>query len=144
MKTIALSILLLYRLEMPEMLTPVKIDWKRLTDVSFARKLNKEVSMYFLYPTFGPAVKSLEGKEVQIRGYMIPVDENIYFISSQPMAACFFCGGSGPESIIELQLLNKRQRFKTDEIRNVRGKLRLNRADIAHLNYILEGVQIVD
>ena len=100
--------------------------------------------MYFLYPTFGPAVKSLEGKEVQIKGYMIPVDENIYVISSQPMAACFFCGGSGPESIIELQFSNKRQKFKTDEIRTVKGKLRLNPADIEHLNYILEGVQIVD
>ena len=125
---------------------PLQIDWKRLRDVRFTRKFNQELSMYFLYPTFGPSVNALQGKEVSIRGYMIPVDENddIYVISAKPMAACFFCGGAGPESIIELQFRKKKQRFRTDEVLTVRGKLALNANDVDHLNYILKDAEVVE
>lgn len=126
--------------------SPLLINWKKLSDVEFARKLNKEVNMYFLYPTFGPTVKALQGKEIQIKGYIIPVDENenVYVVSAQPMAMCFFCGGSGPESIMELQFKNKKLRFKTDEVRTVKGILQLNPSDIEHLNYILKNAEVVE
>ncbi|GGH53976.1 DUF3299 domain-containing protein [Dyadobacter endophyticus] len=125
---------------------PLQISWKRLTDVQFTRKLNKELGMHFLYPAFGPSVNALQGKEISIRGYMIPVDENdnIYVISAKPMAACFFCGGAGPESIMELQFRKKKQRFRTDEVLTVRGRLVLNASDIDHLNYILKDAEVID
>ncbi|MBO9615865.1 MAG: DUF3299 domain-containing protein [Dyadobacter sp.] len=125
---------------------PITINWKRLTDVRFTRKLNRELSMYFLYPTFGPSVNALQGKEISIRGYMIPVDENdhIYVISAKPMAACFFCGGAGPESIIELQFRKKKQRFRTDEVLTVRGRLILNADNVDHLNYILKDAEVIE
>lgn len=102
--------------------------------------------MYFLYPTFGPSVNALQGKEISIRGYMIPVDENdnLYVISAKPMAACFFCGGAGPESIIELQFRKKKQRFRIDEVVTVSGKLLLNANDVDHLNYILKDAAVTD
>ena len=122
------------------------IDWEKLTDVRFTKKLNKDVSMYFLYPTFGQTVRNLQNKEIQIKGYMIPVDEteNVYVLSSQPMAACFFCGGAGPESIMELQFKNRRRKFRTDEVKTVRGMLQLNNSDIEHLNYILKNAEVVE
>lgn len=125
---------------------PLQISWKRLADVQFTRKLNKELSMYFLYPTFGLSVIALQGKDISIRGYMIPVDENdnVYVISAKPMAACFFCGGAGPESIMELQFRKKKQRFRTDEVLTVRGKLVLNANDVDHLNYILKDAEVID
>lgn len=125
---------------------PLQISWKRLADVQFSRRLNKELSMYFLYPTFGPSVNALQGKEISIRGYIIPVDENdnIYVISAKPMAACFFCGGAGPESIMELQFRKKKLRFRTDEVRTVTGKLILNTNDVDHLNYILKDAAVAD
>ncbi len=146
MKAILSAFVMLYTTLSMQTNTPVPINWKRLTDVKFDRKFNKEVSMYFLYPTFGPAVNSLKDKEIQIRGYMIPVDEenNIYVISAQPMAMCFFCGGAGPESIIELQLKNKKLRFKTDTVKTVRGKLLPNPDDVEHLNYILKDAEVID
>lgn len=125
---------------------PLQISWKRLADVRFTRKLNKELSMYFLYPTFGLSVNALQGKEISIRGYMIPVDENdnIYVISAKPMAACFFCGGAGPESIMELQFRKRKQRFRTDEVLTVRGRLALNANDVDHLNYILTDAEVIE
>jgi hypothetical protein len=146
MKTLLLAVMLFPVLPAWVGTAPVAITWKQLSDVRFARKFNKELSMYFLYPTFGPTVRQLEGKQIQIRGYMIPVDPdaNIYVISAQPMSMCFFCGGAGPESIAELQFRNKGLRFKTDAVKTVRGRLKLNGEDVEHLNYILEGAEVVE
>jgi hypothetical protein len=140
------AILLIPLLAFTFRIEPLQISWKRLSDVRFNRRLNKELSMYFLYPTFGPSVNALQGKEISIRGYMIPVDENdnLYVISAKPMAACFFCGGAGPESIIELQFRKKKQRFRTDEVVTVSGKLLLNTNDVDHLNYILKDAAVTD
>lgn len=117
----------------------IPITWKTLSDVRFTKRKNEEVGMYFLYPTFGDKVKALKGKTVKIKGYMIPIDEEgrTFVLSEQPMAMCFFCGGAGPESIIELEFRKNNLRFKTDEVRTISGKLQLNPKDINHLNYIL-------
>lgn len=122
------------------------ITWKTLADVKYRKELNEEYELYFMYPTFGPKVRSLDGKRISIKGYMIPVDEygRRYVISAKPMAQCFFCGGAGPESLIELQLKKNGLRFKTDEIRTVTGILTLNARDVDHLNYILKGVEVAD
>lgn len=100
--------------------------------------------MFFLYPEFGDKVKALEGKEIEIRGYMIPVNltENVYVLSAYPIAACFFCGSSGPESIIQLKLKQPR-RFMTDEIWTVKGILKLNADNLEELNYILQHTEPV-
>lgn len=123
---------------------PQTIGWKDLQDVRFKKKFNKQENMFFLYPEFGERVKALEGKEIQIRGYMIPVDpsENVFVLSANPMAACFFCGGSGPESIIQLKLKQPR-RFTTDEIWTVRGTLKLNTDNLEELNYVLINTETV-
>ncbi len=124
----------------------VAITWDTLTDITYTRKFNKQEEMYFMYPTFGDKVKALQGKTVSIKGYMIPVDETgeMYVISAKPMAQCFFCGGSGPESLIELDFRKKGRRFKTDEIRTIKGVLKLNPEDVEHLNYILTAVEVVN
>lgn len=122
----------------------ILISWKMLSDVKYKQRFNEEYELYFMYPSFGPKVRSLEGKLISIRGYMIPVDEygRRYVISAKPMAQCFFCGGAGPESLIELEFKKKGQRFKTDEIRTVSGVLRLNGSDVEHLTYILTRVEV--
>ena len=124
--------------------TPTTITWTDLKDVRFRKKYNEEVGMVFLYPSFGPKVKALSGKELIIKGYTIPINtEGTYVISQYPMAQCFFCGGAGPESMIELRL-KKKKRFKTDEIHIFKGKLRLNPDNIEELNYIFEEAELVD
>ncbi|MCU0324069.1 MAG: DUF3299 domain-containing protein [Spirosomaceae bacterium] len=122
------------------------ITWKTLKDVRFQNKFFKDLGEYLLFPTFGESVKKLEGKSVSIRGYMIPVDvnEGLYVISALPMSSCFFCGGSGPETIIEVNFKNKKMRFKTDEVRTIKGILKLNDSEIEHMNYILNTAELVE
>ncbi|MBK9933311.1 MAG: hypothetical protein IPP05_04030 [Cytophagaceae bacterium] len=58
------------------------------------------------------------------------------------MASCFFCGGSGPESIVQLNF-SKKNRFNTDQVITVKGKLRLNADNVDDLNYILDDASLV-
>lgn len=120
------------------------VTWNDLADVKFNPKLNKDIGEYFLYPTFGKKVQALENKQIEIKGYMIPisVEENILIISQKPMASCFFCGGSGPESAIQVKM-KKPIKFKTDQIATIRGTFRLNADNIEELNYILEQAEVV-
>jgi len=122
------------------------ITWKTLKDVRFQNKFFKDLGEYLLFPTFGESVKKLDGKSVSIRGYMIPVDvnEGLYVISALPMSSCFFCGASGPETVVEVNFKNKKMRFKTDEIRTIKGILKLNDSEIEHMNYIFNSAELVE
>jgi len=54
------------------------------------------------------------------------------------MASCFFCGGSGPETVAELRLHPKSiRRYATDEILSFKGTLMLNEKNSESLNYVI-------
>lgn len=115
--------------------------WSVFAKTRFVEKLNREFGMYFLYPNFPPELKALEGKEVTITGFYIPLEvgnSNLAVVSKFPMAECFFCGGAGPESIAVAYLKKKpTRRIKTDEIVTIKGVLKLNEDDVEDLNFIL-------
>ncbi len=118
-----------------------ELTWHTLQDVSFSKKYVQELDVYFWQPAFGPSVKALEGKEVYITGYVIPVDydENFYVVSRWPYANCYFCGGGGPESVCDLRFPGKNRTYQTDERLTFKGKLKLNSNDVYQMNYILDG-----
>ena len=119
-----------------------ELTWQVLSDVEFTDVYLEELDAYYWMPEFGPQVIAAEGKEFYITGYMIPVDvdEDFYVLSRFPFANCFFCGGAGPESVIDLRFPNREKRtYQTDDRLTFRGKLRLNADDVYQMNYILEG-----
>ena len=119
-----------------------ELTWQALSDVEFKDVYLEELDAYYWMPTFGPQVMAAEGKEFFITGYMIPVDvdEDFYVLSRYPFANCFFCGGAGPESVIDLRFPGKSERaYQTDDRLSFRGTLRLNADDAYQMNYILEG-----
>ena len=123
-----------------------EITWLTLTDVKFSRKYFEEVDEYLFYPEFGASVKALEGQEVYLQGYMFPIapEENNFILSRYPFASCFFCGASGPESIVELMLKPGHPKFQMDQTVTIQGKLRLNQDDIDYCNYILEEAEVYE
>lgn len=123
---------------------PAKVTWEMLRDVTFKKKWYPEESIYMLYPTFGPSVSKLDGKEITIKGYLVPVDveSNQFVLSAFPYSQCFFCGGGGPESVMALKLKKPGRRFKTDEVQTFKGTLKLNASDIYELNYILQNAEV--
>ena len=95
-----------------------ELTWQTLSDVEFTDVYLEELDAYYWMPAFGPQVMAAEGKEFFITGYMIPVDvdEDFYVLSRYPFANCFFCGGAGPESVIDLRFPGKSERaYQTDD-----------------------------
>lgn len=124
----------------------IKITWEILKDVKFVDKWSKEFESYYSVAQFGENIKKYEGKEVILRGYIIPVDivQDYYVLSANPYSSCFFCGQSGPESVVELQMKKSYSGLKMDQVLTFKGKLRLNSDDIHQLYYILENAEIVE
>jgi len=116
------------------------IGWNDLKDVRYTDPANPELAGDPLHqvPHFGPEVKALAGKEVEIRGYMLPltVDNKLYILSQYPFTECFFCGGAGKETVIELKL-KKESKFDIDESIVMQGTFRLNDNPL-ELSYVLE------
>ncbi len=127
-------------------LSPEKVTWEMLRDVTFAKKWFEAEQVYMLYPTFGPDVKKLDSKEIAITGYVIPrdLDAGLYVLSAFPFSACFFCGGAGQESVMTLNFKKNTRKFKTDERLTFKGTMKLNADDIYELNYILDNAEVAN
>lgn len=123
----------------------IKITWETLSDVTFADKWSKKEEAYYYHPTFGASVKALDGQEIIIKGYFLPINprEGLYILSYNSFANCFFCGNAGPESIIALNDFENKHDLRMDEIVVVKGKLRLNADDIYECNYVLDDAEIL-
>ncbi len=121
------------------------ITWKTLTDVKFTEKYVEKYQDWFLFPNFGPTVKSLDGQKVAIKGYVIPIDleEGLYALSAFPFAACFFCGAAGPESVMTLNIKQAKRKYNTDDVVTFKGVMRLNDSNIEDFNYILDNAEEV-
>ena len=116
-----------------------KLTWYDLADVTYNRTYNEDYGTFLLVPKFGNFIKSFEGKKITIKGYFLDITGKgtLTLLSKRPMASCFFCGGSGPETVIEVYFKNK-PTFKTDQVIEITGTLRLNTDDLERCSYILE------
>lgn len=123
-----------------------KIDWSILSDVKFRQKLIKKYNSSYLIPKFGKQPMVYEGKEVLLSGYLIPLsaDFSQLVLPKSPYASCFFCGQSGPETVVELELSPdvKTRRYRMDDYVEVKGILHLNRADVRSLPYKVTQAQV--
>lgn len=119
---------------------PQKITWEILKDVQFKDQYSTEIDAFFQQPIFGNKVLQYDREEVYIKGYMIPVDikHDFYVLSANPYSTCYFCGGGGPESVIELELGKDHPEYHTDDRLTFKGRLILNEDDPNRMNYILE------
>jgi hypothetical protein len=121
-------------------------SWVLFAKTKFEAKYNQKAAEYFLSPVFTQELKDLVGKEISLEGYYLPIDVegDAYIILSKfPYSQCFFCGGAGPESIAEVAFKAKQGKFEMDQYLRVKGKLKLNEANIDHGNFILEDAVIV-
>ncbi|WP_420385160.1 hypothetical protein [Roseivirga sp.] len=120
--------------------------WKTLAKVEIEKKLDETLNFEVDFPTFSEEVKKLDGQTIELKGWMIPLEElqgeSYFVLSSLPFANCFFCGGAGPETVAEVFASDKIK--YTDKRITVRGKLKINADDPMKLMYILQEAEIVD
>lgn len=148
MKYILLKLLLLVFLTIDKD-EPVSLNWMQLDDMTMEYKFNEEFGFDIPYPVFGEEIKEFEGKMVTLEGFCLLIeseDEEIIILSKYPYSQCFFCGGAGPESVVDVLLTDeyKDHDLKMDQKVIFKGTLKLNVDDLDHLNYIFEGAEIVE
>ncbi|MDN5205644.1 DUF3299 domain-containing protein [Fulvivirgaceae bacterium BMA10] len=119
--------------------------WEVFSKVKFESTYFKEIDEYLYVPKFGHEIKALQGQKITIEGYYLPFDigERSIILSKYPYSQCFFCGGAGPESVVEVNFIQDGLSFEPDEYLTVQGKLRLNADDIDHVNFILDEARFV-
>ncbi|HEY9044405.1 MAG TPA: hypothetical protein VIN08_00845 [Ohtaekwangia sp.] len=120
--------------------------WDVLAKVKFTEKLNKEDNSYYLYPFFDSRIRAYEGKDFELKGHYLPMDfddARLIILSKFPSSTCFFCGGAGPASVVEVYMKTKPPRFKADQVITIKGTLQLNDKDIEHMNFILKDATLI-
>jgi hypothetical protein len=121
--------------------------WDLLAKTKFESKYNDDAGEYLFYPTFPADLKSMVGKDITIQGYYVPYAPeggDYIIISKFPMNQCYFCGGGGPESVVEVTFTKMPSSLKVDDLITVKGKLKLNATDIDHVNFIVSNAVIID
>ena len=114
--------------------------WKTLSKLTYKKEYDDVLGLKIDVPVFSKEVKSMEGKEVTVKGYIIPTDgyknQKEFVFSAFPYNMCFFCGGAGPETVMEITTKNPVQ-YTTEPI-YLKGILKLNGTDVNRLIYSLE------
>jgi len=117
--------------------------WKTLSKITYRKQFDELMGFKVDVPVFSEDVKALEGKEIVVKGYIIPTEgyksHTEFVFSAFPYNMCFFCGGAGPETVMEVEA--KSPIKFTAEAVSIRGILELNDDDINRLIYILKEVE---
>ncbi len=119
--------------------------WKTLSKITFKKQYDEFLGFKVDVPVFSKEVQALDAKEITIRGYIIPVEgyksHKEFVFSAFPYNMCFFCGGAGPETVMEVTALEPIE-YTADPV-TIRGTLQLNSGDINKLIYSLTDVKLV-
>ncbi len=119
--------------------------WKTLSKISYKKDYDELMGFKVDKPVFSEPVKALEGKEITVKGYIIPVEgyasHKEFIFSAFPYNMCFFCGGAGPETVMEV-LATEGVKYTAEPI-ILKGILHLNATDINRLMYRIEDAVLV-
>lgn len=120
--------------------------WKSLSDVEVKDRYDASVGYEVSYPVFGDRAQVLDGQQVTVKGYMIPFEAylkpNYFILSALPIAACFFCGGAGPETVMEV--FSQENIELSQEVVELRGRLELNPDNPDRMMYILYDAELIE
>ena len=135
-------------ISIPEMYAQQQLTdniWKTLSKISYKKEYDELMGFKIDKPVFSESVKALEGKEVTIKGYIIPVEgyksHKEFIFSAFPYSMCFFCGGAGPETVMEVEA-TEGIKYSADAI-IIKGIIKLNDKDINRLMYKLVNAKLV-
>ena len=121
--------------------------WSTLGMVNTVTSFDAEFGMEIKKVKVSAVAKSLEGKEIEVDGYIIPLkgklDQNHFMLSKFTQNMCFFCGKAGPETAMQVFLANGKKVAYSDDKIKVKGILRINENDPGGLLYTLEDAVLI-
>lgn len=120
--------------------------WKTLAKITYKKEYDEFLGFKIDKPVFSEEIKALNGKEVTVKGFIIPVEgykgHKEFILSAFPYSMCFFCGGAGPESVMEVSAIEPIE-YSAESV-TIKGKLTLNSSDVNKLMYSMTGAKLVD
>lgn len=120
--------------------------WKTLGKITYKKKYDELMGFKIDIPVFSDPIKALDGKEVTVKGYIIPVEgyksHKEFILSAFPYNMCFFCGGAGPETVMEVEAIEGIE-YSAEQVL-IKGKLKLNDDDINRLMYLLTDAVLIE
>lgn len=120
--------------------------WKTLAKITYTKQYDELMGFKVDVPVFSEDIKALEGQEVEVKGYIIPVEgyksHKEFIFSAFPYTMCFFCGGAGPESVMDVFAKNPVE-YSAEQI-TLKGTLELNATDINRLMYSIHDAEVVE
>ena len=137
MRKILIPALLICTLSVLGQYDMASVNWANLAKIEYDKSEDEYGEIYV--PRFSDEVLKMQGKEIVLEGFIVPFDglfsPNKIIVSSLPIASCFFCGGSGPETVAEVYLTES-VKYTAKAVR-VKGKLVLNDKNYNQLMYVL-------
>ncbi|NOT38850.1 MAG: hypothetical protein HOP11_15860 [Saprospiraceae bacterium] len=119
--------------------------WPILAGVSYKKVEDKILGYEVDFPVFNSEIKSYEGKRIKVRGFIVPTNgyksSKEFVLSALPVKSCYFCGGAGPETVIEVQAWEAIP-LTTSRV-ELEGVLRLNNTDLNSLMFKLEEAKLI-
>jgi uncharacterized protein len=114
-------------------------SWRTLAQVELVKRGTK------MAPDFAKTITALEGKNIKVQGFMIPLDigdnqKRFLLVAAPPH--CSFCLPAGPDSMIEIRAV-KGVRYQFEAV-SLSGKLEVLRDDPAGLYYRLTDATVAD
>jgi hypothetical protein len=120
--------------------------WQTLSMVTFVNEYDPDFMMEIKTPKVSPVIEVLNGKEIEIEGYIIPLTgqtkQSHFMLSRYPQSTCFFCGKAGPESAMQVFMKNNIKIQISERKVKVKGTLIVNPKDITSLLYTLENATL--
>ncbi|WP_346755292.1 hypothetical protein [Splendidivirga corallicola] len=139
---------MIFSLIVINLFNPIKKEedyWRVLSKVTYKTEKDTDTGFEIERPVFDDVLLRYDGKEITLKGYILPLDQlggQDYFMFSQfPYNTCFFCGGAGPETVVEVYASHQ-IRFTNDAV-TIKGKLKLNKDNPDHHMYILNKAELL-
>jgi len=118
------------------------LTWKLLGDIKYLKKKHASYGEVD-FPVINTKLKKLAKKTIVMSGFIVPIDNKNYALSKNVFASCFFCGKSGPETIMGIKFKGATPKLKTDTYLTIKGTFRPNEDDVEDWIYNCDNAEIV-
>lgn len=121
---------------------PDTLTWKLLGEIKFLKKQDKTYGEV-QFPIINTKLKQTQKKRIVMSGFIVPIDNKSYALSKNVFASCFFCGKSGPETIMGIKFRGGNPKLRTDQYVTLEGTFRYNDNNVDDWIYHIEDAVIV-
>ena len=118
------------------------LTWKLLGEIKYLKKKHASYGEVD-FPVINTKLKKLAKKTIVMSGFIVPIDNKNYALSKNVFASCFFCGKSGPETIMGIKFKGAKKKKKTDTYLTIKGTFRPNEDDVEDWIYNCDNAEIV-